>query len=60
MAILSGFTFTLLVIRRPRVGEVLFELTDSHGIHAGDLPVAGLWLVGLACGLLLWRDGRSS
>ena len=58
MAVLTGFTFTLLVTRRPGVGRVLFELTDSHGVHLGDVPVAGLWLVSMACGVLLWRDSR--
>ena len=58
MAVLTGFTFTLLVTRRPGVGKVLFELSDSHGVHLGDVPVVGLWLVGTACGVLLWRDSR--
>jgi hypothetical protein len=58
LAILTGYTFTLLVMRRPRVGRVLFELSDSHGVHVGDIPVAGLWIVGMVCGVLLWRDSR--
>jgi hypothetical protein len=59
MAILTGFTGTLLVDRRPGLGPILVTLTADHGIHAGDLPVVGLWLVGLACGALLIRDSRS-
>ena len=58
MAVLTGFTFTLLVTERPGVGKVLFELSDSHGVHLGALPVAGLWVLSTVCGVLLWRDSR--
>jgi hypothetical protein len=61
MAILSGFTFVLLVNRRPGVGRILFELTEEHGVHAGDVPVVGLWVLGMVCCVLLLRDaGRDA
>jgi hypothetical protein len=41
------------------MGPILVTLTDTRGIHLGDLPVLGLWIVGLVCGVILWRD-RSS
>lgn len=29
----------------------------SHGLHLGDLPIVGTWLVGMAlCGVLWVRD----
>ena len=59
MAILTVFTAIILVARRPGMGRILFELTDSHGIHAGDVPVVGLWIVGLVCGVLLLRDSHA-
>jgi hypothetical protein len=58
MAVLTGFTFTLLVTRRPGVGKVLFAFSEGHGVHLGDIPVAGLWVLGTVCGVLLWRDSR--
>lgn len=58
LAILTGFTATLLGGRRPGVGPVLFGVTSNHGVHVGDVPVIGLWLLGLAFGALLWRDSR--
>jgi len=55
MAILTGFTFMLLVNRRPGIGPVLVTLSPTHGIHAGDLPVAALWGLAMVCGVLLLR-----
>ena len=55
MAILTGFTFMLLVNRRPGIGSVLVTLSPTHGIHAGDLPVAALWGLAMVCGVLLLR-----
>jgi hypothetical protein len=40
------------------MGPILMSLSDSHGIHAGDLPIAALWVLGMVCGVLLWRDDR--
>lgn len=59
MAIITGFTFVLLVNRRPGVGPILVTLSNDHGIHLGDIPVAALWVLAMACGVLLLRD-RSS
>ncbi len=59
MAILSGLTFMLLVNRRPGVGRVLVELSPSHGIHVGDIPVFAVWVIGMVSCILLLRDSRS-
>lgn len=60
LAILTAFTAIILVARRPGMGRVLLELTDTQGVHAGDIPVVGLWLVGMVSGMLLLRDTRAS
>jgi len=59
LVILTGFAAIMMVARRTGMGPSLVELTSEHGIHAGDLPVLALWLVGLVCGALLLRDSRS-
>jgi hypothetical protein len=46
---------TLLLGQRPGVGNVLVTFGAGAGIHAGDLPVIGLWLLAAVCGVLLWR-----
>ncbi len=38
------------------MGRILVTITEDHGIHAGDLPVVALWLLGTACVAILWRD----
>jgi hypothetical protein len=35
-------------------GHTLISLTMDHGIDAGDLPVALVWVVGMVCLALLW------
>ena len=54
--ILSGFTFLLLTGRYINDGPVLITLTQSHGLHAGDLFVIAGWAVGMAALVLLARD----
>ena len=56
MAILTAFTGILLVARRPGMGRILVTIDEGHGIHAGDIPVVLLWVVGIVCGVLLLRD----
>ena len=59
MAILTAFLGILLLARRPGMGRILFTVSDQHGVHAGDLPLVALWLIGLVCGALLLRDSRA-
>ena len=58
MAILTVFTGLLLLARRPGMGRILVTLSEGHGIHAGDLPVVALWIIGLVSGGLLLRDSK--
>ena len=46
-AVLSVFTALLLNGRYRAEGEVLLRLSASHGIHRGDILVAGGWLIGM-------------
>ena len=55
--ILSTFTFLLLTGRYINDGPVVITLTDSHGLHVGDLFVIAGWAVGMATLLLLTRNG---
>ena len=55
--ILSGFTFLLLTGRYINDGPVVIALTDTHGLHAGDLFVIAGWAVGMATLVLLARHG---
>jgi hypothetical protein len=59
MAILTAFTAVLLLAKRPGMGRILFTVSEEHGIHAGDVPIVALWVVGLVCGALLLRDSRA-
>lgn len=54
--VVTGLAATLLVGRRPGVGRILFSVSDTHGVHVGDIPVLVLWAIGLVCTALLWRD----
>ena len=56
--ILTAFTFLLLTGRYINDGPVVIELTDSHGLHAGDLFVIAGWAVGTAGLVWLARAGR--
>jgi hypothetical protein len=54
--ILTAFTFLLLTGHNLIDGPVLITLTQSHGLHAGDLLVIAGWAVGMAALVLLARD----
>jgi predicted outer membrane lipoprotein len=64
-AILSVFTALLLHGEYVDMGPVVLTLTRSHGVHRGDILVAGGWLIGIIAVLTLVldrsqgdRDGR--
>lgn len=51
---LTLLTLMLLVMPSAAMGRVLVDV-QGHGLHQGDVPVLGIWAVGvgaLACG---WR-----
>ena len=53
--IVSGFTVLLLTGNYINDGPVLVALSESHGLHAGDLFVIAGWAVALAALALLTR-----
>jgi hypothetical protein len=42
----------------PEAGRVIWNVSDRHGLHSGDLLPLGIWAVGLIGCLVLWRDDR--
>ncbi|MBN1091233.1 hypothetical protein JKP75_00655 [Blastococcus sp. TML/M2B] len=46
-AVLTAFALLLLNGQYRVEGEVLVTLWDDHGIHRGDVLVAGGWLIGM-------------
>ena len=42
-AVLSGFAFLLLTGDYIREGPVLVTLSESHGIHRGDVGIVAFW-----------------
>jgi len=61
-AALLAVLFTALTVvavlgRDPFAGRILFSVTDTHGVHLGDLLFVGAWVVGLAGCWWLWRRG---
>ena len=58
----SRVVFTALTIASvmghdPLEGRVLFGVTETHGVHLGDLLFVGAWAVGVAGCWRLWRRG---
>lgn len=59
--IVSGFAFLLLTGDYSNDGPVLIEVTESHGLHAGDLFVLSGWAVAMAAlGLLMGHRAGST
>lgn len=54
--LLSALAVALLSGHGPWAGPKILTLTPGHGVNLGDLPVLGLWMGGLACCWMLWRD----
>ena len=54
--VVSILALLLVAGHGPWTGRVLFTVSDSHGMHSGDVPVVLLWLAGMACSVALWRD----
>jgi hypothetical protein len=46
-AVLSVFAFLLLTGDYIREGPVLVSLSESHGIHRGDVGIVSLWTLGM-------------
>ena len=57
-AVLSGFAVLLLTGQYVNEGPVLMRLSQTHGVHVGDLFVVLGWAAALLVGGLLWSAGR--
>jgi hypothetical protein len=60
--VLLAVLFTALTVvavlgHDPFAGRVLFGLSETHGVHLGDLPFVGAWAVVIAGCWWLWRRG---
>ena len=51
-AVLSGFAVLLLTGDYIREGPVLVTLSETHGIHRGDVGIVAFWTLGMI-GLLI-------
>jgi len=60
MGVLTGLTATLLAGHGPWAGHVLFSVSATHGLDAGDVPVLAGWLVGALCCWRLWKRADGS
>ncbi len=59
-AIVSGFAYLLVTGRYTNDGPVLLRLSREHGLHVGDLFVAGGWFVAMAALVALAAMPRRS
>lgn len=59
-ACLTYVVASLILDNREGEGRVVLELSSSHGVHSGDVPVMLAWLLGmLGCALIaLSRESR--
>ena len=57
--VLTGFAFLLLSGDYIREGPVLLTLSQTHGIHRGDVGIVSFWVLGMTgLGLTLASRGR--
>ncbi|MCY7395965.1 MAG: hypothetical protein LH468_07410 [Nocardioides sp.] len=55
MTVMSVLSAYLVVATRFAYGRVLFNVGGTHGLHLSDIPVLGLWGVGMVAAGALWR-----
>jgi hypothetical protein len=55
--VLTALTIAAVLGHGPLAGRELFGVTETHGVHVGDLTFAAAWAVGVACCWQLWRRG---
>jgi hypothetical protein len=52
--------FAVVMSTGPNRGRTIVSFTDTRGLHVIDVPVLGLWVLGLvACGVLARRTGAN-
>ncbi|MEI5671629.1 MULTISPECIES: hypothetical protein [unclassified Nocardioides] len=54
-ACLTGLMMLLIAGHGPWAGSVIWRVSPGHGLNNGDLPVLGLWIVGMGAVVLLAR-----
>ncbi|MDN4174496.1 hypothetical protein QWY28_16165 [Nocardioides sp. SOB77] len=58
--VLSVLTSLLIAGHGPWAGPTVLKLSPNHGLNLGDIPVLGLWALGMgACAALARRDQRT-
>ncbi|MBC9735617.1 hypothetical protein [Nocardioides marmotae] len=55
--VLTALTGLLIAGHGPWAGPPVLALSPSHGLNLGDIPVLGLWGLGLLGCAALWRSG---
>lgn len=55
--VVTVLALLLVAGQGPWSGRQLLAIDDAHGIHAGDIPIFGLWALGMYCCVWLWREG---
>lgn len=55
-ASLTGLMLLLIAGHGPWSGRTIWGVSESHGLNLGDLPVLGLWVVGMVALVLLGRS----
>lgn len=55
-ACLTLLTLMLLVVPSAAMGRVLVDVR-GHGLHQGDVPVLGVWAIGVGALAWGWRRG---
>ena len=55
--VITVLAVLLIAGHGPWAGPTLVALSARHGLNVGDVPVLGLWLVGLGACVLLARRG---
>ena len=53
----TGFAVALVAGHHPWDGPEVLEISETHGLHLGDLPVLVAWVVGAGLGWRLWSRG---
>ena len=55
--IVTIMTVLLIAGHGSWAGRVLISVGDTHGLHAGDLPVLVMWASAMVSCVWLWRHG---
>ena len=51
----TAVSIALLAGRGPWAGPDLLGITETHGLHVGDLPILAGWVASAGCCWWVWR-----